>query len=367
MNLPRRVAIIGTGLVGGSLGMVLRRAWPGVEVIGAARHAATAARAVERGAIDRAAATAAEAVEGADLVVVATPVGAIPDVLREIGPALGAGAVVTDVGSTKAGIVAAAEAILPPSIRFVGAHPMAGSEREGIEAADRRLFDGAVVVVTPSARSGDGVSTVRSMWQAAGAIVLEMPPAEHDRAVAAVSHLPHLVAAALVAAVADVAAAADDEGRVLALAAGGFRDTTRIASAPPALWRGIVLENRAAIADVLATFRRRLDEIESALGDGDRLEAALEAARAARARVPAVARGALPAAFDISVEVEDRPGALAEVTAILAAAEANIRDVEVLRAREGGAGPIRLSLASEAERQRALGALAARGFRARSG
>lgn len=361
----RRVAIVGTGLIGGSLGLALRRAWPETEVVGTARRAATVEKALARGAITRGAATAAEAAAGADAVVLCAPVEAVEPALREIGPALAPGAIVTDAASVKAEIVAAAARALPPGARFVGAHPMAGSEKDGIDAADARLYSGAVVVLTPGPRPDAAASAaVRAMWEAVGALVLEMTPEEHDRLVAAVSHLPHVVAAALVNAVGDVA---EGDPRTLSLAAGGFRDTTRIASASPALWRTICGANREAIRAVLTLFRRRLDAMESVLGEGVRLEAEFERARRIRGEVPAVARGMLPSAYDVSVDVEDRPGALAEITRILADVGVNILDVEVLRAREEVGGPIRVTVSSEAERARTVEALAARGFRARDG
>lgn len=345
--------------------MALRRSWRGCEVVGAARHPETLRRALERGAVDRTAASNAEAVEGAETVVVCAPLEATEEVLAEIAPHLGPGTVVTDVGSVKASVVAAAERLVPPHARFVGAHPMAGSEKEGIEAADLRLFDGAVVVVTPTPRTDPAaLEEVRRTWRAAGAIVVQMSPEEHDRLVAAISHLPHLVSSALVNAVGDAAAA---DPRTLELAAGGFRDTTRIASAPSALWRSIFASNAPAVREVLALFRRRLDELEAALTDPPRLEAALEAARRIRGRVPAVSRGVLPSARDLFVEIADRPGALAEITKVLADVGVNILDLEVRRVRDGAEGPIRLVVAGDAERDRALGALSARGLKARAG
>jgi prephenate dehydrogenase len=203
-------------------------------------------------------------VAGADLVVLGAPVLTNETLLPAVWAAAAPGAVITDVGSTKAGIVAAAERLAAgrPGVHFVGSHPMAGSERSGYGVARADLFAGATVVVTPG-EGGDAraVKTVGELWAALGARVVTLDAATHDRAVAAISHLPHVVAWALVDAVARYAPDA------LAIAARGFRDTTRIAASDPDMWRDILLANRAAVREGVAAFRRALDDLE-ALVDG---------------------------------------------------------------------------------------------------
>ena len=238
MRDRRRLAILGVGLIGGSVGLAARRAG-GWHVVG--YDPAGAADATRRGAVHEAATDVTSAVAGADLVVLAVPVGAAAGLL----PGLGAGAVVTDVGSTKGSIVAAAAAA--GVTRFVGGHPMAGGERGGVAHARPDLFDGAVCLVTPTADTDPAaVEAVEAFWRSLGGRLRRLSPDEHDRLVADVSHVPH-VAAAAVARAADPAA--------VPLAAGGWRDVTRIAGGDPDLWRDILLDNRGHVRAGLVRLR----------------------------------------------------------------------------------------------------------------
>ncbi len=249
---PQSVALIGTGLIGGSIGLALRR--EGVVVRGYDQDAARADAARALGALDTVAGSVADAVAGADLTVVAVPVGHVADVVLD---ALDAGAVlVTDVGSVKAPVVAAVEAARPDlAPRFVGGHPMAGSEQEGLAGAAADLFVGATWVLTPTSRTDPGVfAAVRSWVAAFGAEPLAVTPDLHDALVAVVSHVPQLAASTLM----NVASAGSEEHAVmLRLAAGGFRDMTRIASSHPAIWPDICLANRDAIVGALDALPRR--------------------------------------------------------------------------------------------------------------
>jgi prephenate dehydrogenase len=214
-------------------------------------------------------------------------VRAAAEVLEAIAPALGSARLVTDVGSTKLDIVAAAERLLPDAGRFCGGHPMAGTERSGPEAADASLFRGRLVLLTPGARtSADARSACAAMWSATGARTLELSAAAHDRAVAWVSHLPHAVAFALAAAVAGVA---DD---VAGLSGGGFADTTRIAASDPVMWRDVFLANRAPLLDALDELGRELAALRGAVdaGDAAAIERLVERAREGRRRVMEVGR-----------------------------------------------------------------------------
>jgi prephenate dehydrogenase len=276
----RRVAIVGVGLIGGSLGMALRaRGWAR-SVVGVGRDAERLANARRLGAVDEVALDLAEGVVGADLVVLATPIFQVLADLPRLVPHLAPGAVVTDVGSTKAEIARAGDAHLPAGA-FVPGHPMAGSERSGVEAADPDLFEGAVWALTPTESTDPGaLARVRALAEAVGARARTLSPDEHDRAVAITSHLPHVLAYALSAL---AAAEAEQNPSLYALAAGSFASATRVAASPPELWRDVALTNREALAAALRAYRADLDRVLAALGSGDAdtLRARFEAGYAA--------------------------------------------------------------------------------------
>ncbi|HJZ88171.1 MAG TPA: prephenate dehydrogenase/arogenate dehydrogenase family protein [Polyangia bacterium] len=276
------VALVGTGHIGGSLVLALRAAGGAARVVGFDRDPAHAARARERGIVDTVAASAAAAVAGADLVLLAVPVRALPALLADIATALPRGCLVHDVGSTKARIVAAAEATLPAPGRFVGGHPLAGLERSGPDAADAELFRDKKVFLTPTARTEPtALAAAEALWAAAGARTVRMEAGRHDALMAAVSHLPHAVAYALTAAVA--AYGPETAG----LSAGGFRDTTRIASSDPTMWRDIFLDNQVALCAMLDQFGKALAHLRSLIeaGEAAPLERELGRLRAQRERI----------------------------------------------------------------------------------
>jgi prephenate dehydrogenase len=225
------------------------------------------------------------AARGADLVILAVPVGAMAEAAAAVAPHVTGGTVITDVGSVKAAVLDAVPPVLPYPERFVPGHPIAGRERSGPLAAEGDLFEGALVVLTPPARTDPGPATlVRSLWAGAGARVLTMEAAEHDRIFAAVSHLPHLVAYALVGAVLDLEG---EPGALLRYGAGGLRDFTRIAQSDPTMWRDICLANREPLLAALARFRDALGRLEAliAAGDGGGLSGTFSRAREARRRM----------------------------------------------------------------------------------
>jgi len=275
-----RVALVGTGLIGGSFALALKAAGAVREVVGVGRNPATLASAVEHGVIDRAV-DWAEAGQ-ADVIVLALPVGATGAVLAELAPHLKPGAVVTDAGSTKVNVIAAARAALGERFAdFVPGHPIAGSEQSGPAAAFATLYLGRKCVLTPATDTRtDAVATVRALWQEAGADVVELDAALHDRVFAAVSHLPHVAAFALV----DELAGRADAEAYFRFAASGFRDFTRIAGSSPTMWRDIALANRDALLVELDTYLARLNELRAAVdaSDAAALETCFARARAAR-------------------------------------------------------------------------------------
>lgn len=277
-----RLGLIGVGLIGGSLARALRRAGVVGEIVGCTRSAAQRERALALGVIDRGVPDPAAAADGCDMVVTAVPVGALGAVFEAVAPRLAPRAVITDVGSVKGVVIAAARAALGPALpRFVPGHPVAGTEASGVEASFAQLFEGHHVVLTPLAETErDAVARVAAMWRATGAEVEEMDAARHDRVLAGCSHLPHLLAYALVASLAGRSDASD----VFRLAAGGFRDFTRIAASSPQMWTEILHANRAAVLAALDEYRATLGTLAEALAadDGDALQARLAAAKAVR-------------------------------------------------------------------------------------
>ncbi|MGM0476787.1 MAG: prephenate dehydrogenase [Pseudomonadota bacterium] len=279
-----RLVVVGTGLIGGSVIAALRHVGAVGEVVGLGRAGGTVTRARELGLVDRAETDPARALAGADVVLVAVPVGAMAAVFAELAPHLEEATVLMDAGSTKASVVAAAEAAfgeLPPG--FVPAHPIAGNEASGPEAADAGLFRGRRVIITPTAASSPGaIAAADHFWSALGAEVVSMTPAHHDAVLAATSHLPHMLAYALV----DSLARRDDVEEIFDFAAGGFRDFTRIASSDPTMWHDICLHNRDALLPALAGFREELRRLEQAVeaGDGDFLHSLFSRAKQARDR-----------------------------------------------------------------------------------
>jgi len=263
----QRLCIVGVGLIGGSLAKDLRRLGLVREVVGCSRKRENLERARELGIVDTYDVDPAKAVAGADMVVLAVPLGAMADVLGVMGPGLDDGAVLTDVGSAKTSVLdAARSAFGTVPGNFVPAHPIAGTEHSGVEAALDNLFEGRRVILTPVAETlPPAVARVREMWQAVGAEVLEMDPAHHDEVLAATSHLPHMLAYTLV----DMLGNMEERVEMFRYAAGGFRDFTRIASSDPQMWHDICIANRDALVNALEHFQGDLGTALDAIRDGD--------------------------------------------------------------------------------------------------
>jgi prephenate dehydrogenase len=278
----RTLCIVGVGLIGGSLARDLRRLGQVREVVGASRNVANLERARELAIVDRFETDVARAVSGADMVVVAVPMGAMEAVFAAMRGSISPGAVVTDVGSAKSAVVDAARHAfgeLPPWL--VPGHPIAGTERSGVEAAVEDLFVDRRVILTPTPETDpDAVARVRDMWQRVGADVLTMDALHHDEVLAATSHLPHMLAYTLV----DVLGRMQDRVEIFRYAAGGFRDFTRIASSDPRMWHDICVANRDALAEVLESFGADLQSLIAAVrrGDGEYLHEVFTRAKVLR-------------------------------------------------------------------------------------
>lgn len=264
----KRVAIVGVGLIGGSLARALRASEMAVEIIGAGRDQEHLQQAQDLGVVDSITTDLASAVQGADLIFVAVPVGAMADVFQAMVPALAADAVITDAGSTKASVIHAARDTLGEAFaRFVPGHPVAGTEHSGVAASFAELFQGRRVILTPNAQTdARATERVRNLWQAVGAQVSEMTAEHHDEVLAATSHLPHVLAFALV----DSLARMQERREIFEYAAGGFADFTRIASSSPDMWTDIVCANEPALLAVLDEYLDDLHKLRAEIANDDR-------------------------------------------------------------------------------------------------
>jgi len=344
---PRRANVAGLGLIGGSIGLALAEC--GWHVSGDDLDPARVERAISMGCI-----AAAGIDPGAEITFVATPVSAVVDqVKRAIADTSG---VVTDVGSVKNGIALAVD-----DPRFVGGHPMAGSELEGIDGADGTMFQGAVWVLTPTASTADETfSAVAAVVNELGAEVIALPPDRHDQVVAVISHVPHLAAATLMGLASE---RAEEHAALLRLAAGGFRDMTRIASGHPAIWLDICAENRTAILSALDGLIAGLQEMRDVVSvdDRDALLGLLQRAREARANLPSRVNQPSELA-EVRIPILDRAGAAAEIFTLAAELGVNIANFEVVHSLEGNRG-IAVVLVDAGRADLYRGGLMARGYR----
>jgi len=276
---PRQMTILGVGLLGGSLGLATRSAFPGCKIIGYGHRRQTLEKAVEIGAIDAAEIDPAASVKESDLVILCTPVGIFESLLKQIGSSLAAGALVTDVGSTKRSVANLAESILPKNVAFVASHPIAGSEKRGVEFSRADLFANQLCILTPTGKTDPrALEKMKKFWQSLAMRTVQIDPKDHDRLLADVSHLPHLLAAALVA-------MQEDAG--LDLCGKGFLDTTRIAGGDGGLWRDIFLDNADNLKAGLRRLQAQFSAVEKMLDskNADALRDWLDAAAKRREKV----------------------------------------------------------------------------------
>lgn len=278
-----KVALIGLGLIAGSMAHAMRRGGLANEIVGTARSAETRAVAAEIHLCDRITETAADAVKDADLVVLCVPVGAMAAVMQEIAPHLKPGATLSDVGSVKQAVIDAVLPYLPENVHFVPAHPLAGTEHSGPRSGFAELFDDRwLIVVPPDGTDADAVQRLTDFWQAMGSKTATMDPAHHDLVLAVTSHTPHLIAYTMVGVADDLARVTESE--VVNYSAAGFRDFTRIAASDPTMWRDVFLSNKDATLEILGRFTEELFVLQRAIrqGDGDLLHDYFTRTRAIR-------------------------------------------------------------------------------------
>jgi prephenate dehydrogenase len=340
----QHITIIGVGLMGGSLALAIKHRFPQVKITGIDQPRVLK-RALERKAIDTGERNIETAVRSADLVVLATPVSAILKLLPRIAAVCPTNTIVTDTGSIKNIITVRAQRLFPHG-NFIGGHPMTGAEFSGINAAHPLLFQNAMYILTPT----DGtrkreLNRLAVFLNQLDARIITLDPEIHDKVTAAVSHLPQLAAVALMN---TAGTRHSDSSAHLALAAGGFRDMTRIASSKFDMWRDILAGNKKEISSALELYIVQLKKIAKAMrSNPSALSAEFKTSRALRSRIPRSMKGFLSPLIELPVFIEDKPGELARLTTALAHAKINIKDMELVKVREGRGGTFRLSFESQ--------------------
>ncbi len=360
----QNITIIGLGLIGGSLAKALKRTNPDFCITGLDKDPDNLSAALADGAINRAARDLKEAVTGASIVWMCTPVHTIPDLLIKVGHLANRGTLITDVGSTKEAIMETGASELPVDVYFIGGHPMAGTERSGFSAAIAHLFENAYYLLTPLSNTPlKVIEAFTTLISSTGAIPLQMDAALHDRMVGAVSHLPHVVAAALVHCIEDIH---DPENVLIKLAAGGFKDITRIASSNPGMWKDISLSNRQQLLPLISEMVRHLYAFGCFLEQGasNNVHTFYEQAKAYRDQLPSSQSLYLLPYYELYVDVEDKPGIIGYVATLLGSNGINIKNIRIINSREEEPGCMVLSLPTLKTRSDAQALLIANGCRA---
>ncbi|HDY89133.1 MAG TPA: prephenate dehydrogenase [bacterium] len=357
------IVIVGVGLIGGSLGLAIKSKYKKAKVIGVSSGSAVKS-AIEMGAISEGCGyeELSSAVENADLVFLCTPIHRIQELLTLLSSSLNPGILVTDVGSTKRVITSHARNVLPENVHFIGGHPMTGSEKSGVHAADPFLFQNAIYVLCPTDNVPEElVKKFSDFLSEIGARVVILNAELHDRIAAAVSHLPQMVAITLVNM---IGKETTDSAPYLQLAAGGFRDMTRIASSPFSMWDDICRTNDDAIKKAVDEFMEHLSRLKERIGTQS-LRGNFETANITRANIPIDTKGFLSTLSEVLVVVEDKPGVIAKIATELAEVNINIKDIEVLKVREGEGGTLRIAFENENEANKAVKLLNSIGFSSR--
>jgi len=361
MKKLSKVTIIGVGLIGGSIGLSLRQKNLCDHICGIDEYSIIH-RALERGILTEGCGYTdlASSVEDAEIVFICTPIQQIFEIIPRLSKAVGPNTIVCDVGSTKAHIVQfAASYFNQQNAYFIGTHPMAGSEFRGLDAADYYLFENAVWVLTPDQKMPDEyIRKIGTLLEKLGAKVLFLSPEQHDHIAAAVSHLPQMLAVTLTNLIARFN---QENPNYLRLAAGGFRDMTRIASSPFSIWKDILQHNQEPLLFFIDEFIKDLKQVKENLLTSQ-VEDDFEKANVTRLAIPKDTKGFLKPTYDISIGVEDKPGVIARLASLLAEQQINIKDIEILKVREGEGGIIRMAFANEKDRTTAMELIKHAGF-----
>ncbi|GAA3405135.1 prephenate dehydrogenase [Paenibacillus hodogayensis] len=352
-----KVAVIGVGLMGGSLALCFKDK-PGIRVAGYDINPLELEKSMKRGVIDVACASLEEAVDGADFIFLCVPVGLLEQYLdRLLQISLKPGCIISDVGSTKASIAHYAASRVLPGVYFIGGHPMAGSERSGVEAATSLLYENAFYVLTPDETTPEDIyDRLAALLKHTKAHIVRVEPQRHDRIVGAVSHLPHVIAVALVN---QIARYNEEDGLYESLAAGGFRDITRIASGHPYMWRDILLNNRDELLRLLRDWNAGISKFTDLLetSDGEGVYREFESAGAFRSKLPERRKGMIIALYDVYVDVPDHPGIIGQIATLLGDQRINLSNIQIIESRADVPGVLRLSFRNETDMDAAIGLL----------
>jgi prephenate dehydrogenase len=356
--VKKRVFIIGLGLIGGSLALAVKSSFPQSSIRGYDVDEKAVKLANSLQIIDEAAGSLEEGVKDADFIILSAPVESSLSILDQLQSLdLKEGAIVTDVGSTKVSIVQKGSKLESKNVTFIGGHPMAGSHKTGVEASRERLFENAFYILTPSHGTPDAkLIQLQNLLKGTKAKFMQLDAEEHDKFAGLISHLPHIIASSLVH---QVEKAGESEPLIQQLAAGGFRDITRIASASPTMWRDILMHNRSVLIDMLKEWKKNMEHVESLLEnrDSEGIYAFFSDAKGARDRLPSKKKGAMLPFYDLFVDIPDHPGVISDVTALLAKQNISITNIRIIEAREGIMGVLRLSFRSESDLVHAKGLL----------
>ncbi|WP_078553285.1 prephenate dehydrogenase [Bacillus alkalicellulosilyticus] len=351
--MKRKAFVIGLGLIGGSIALALKREH-NVSIRGFDINEQQVKMAQSLKVIDEAVESIEAGVSEADLIILATPVSKTEVLLEEISTmALKPGAIITDVGSTKKRIFEKASCLLDKGVTFIGGHPMAGSHKSGVEAARAHLFENAFYILTPSEQTDmKQVIQLQNWLKGTHAKFIQLTPHQHDKLAGAISHFPHIVAAGLVHQVAKIE---DEDPLVSRLAAGGFRDITRIASGSPVMWRDILLHNKDSLLELLDKWQEEMTYVRELIAKEDNvnIHQYFQEAKQFRDELPAHRKGAIPAFYDLFVDVPDHPGVISDVTKILADENISITNIRIIETREDIMGVLRLSFRSQEDRLQA--------------
>lgn len=359
----KQICIIGLGLIGGSLAKSIRRRFSDCFILGIDTNQDNLDAALKEGTINLGTKHICPEIGQAEIIFICTPVSSIPYMLSQIAPLISPNAIVTDTGSTKQEIVEAAQRILKGRANFIGGHPMAGTQNSGYRASLPHLFENAYYVLTPLPETSDNaVNALSNLLEALGAIPLIMDAKLHDEIVCSISHLPHVVAAALVNTVRSME---DPEHFRVRLAAGGFRDITRIASSDPIMWESISFSNRSELLKAITLMQKQLDSFSQMLKNDNRqaVRDYFEKARQYRSSLPERQSLVLLSYHDLYVDVEDRPGVIGEVTTLLGRYNINIKNLRIINSREGEPGCLVLSLAEAISLDKAKKILSQHGYK----
>ncbi|WP_284640205.1 prephenate dehydrogenase [Paenibacillus silviterrae] len=349
-----KIAIFGVGLIGGSLALCFKGK-PGVTVVGHSNNPASVEKYMKRGVVDYATTSLEEAAADADFLFVCVPVGNLEEYLLKLTRLpLKPGCIITDVGSTKASVAAYAAGLELRDVHFIGGHPMAGKEKSGVEAATSLLFENAFYVLTPEANTpAEAYDRLVELLSWTKAHIVKLDAKSHDTIVGAISHLPHVIAVALVNQIANYNRSND---LYQLLAAGGFRDITRIASSDPIIWRDILINNKDVMLKLLSDWNleiaRFIELIQTE--NGEAIQEEFRLAGSFRNNLPERRKGVIHSFYDIYVDVPDHPGVIGQITMLLGNHKVNLSNIQIIESREDVPGVLRLSFGEEEHMDKAL-------------